>query len=105
MKLKYIFRAIFIFTIALFVCISLDFSMISASSKSSVKTAPCKNSTENSDAQLKNENIAEINWTEPVLNYRRDLLNFNTNITNDENFISGIYGIALEKQLIKCLKY
>jgi len=91
MKLQNVIRAIFIFSIALFVCISLDFSMISATTRSSVKIVNGLKLNEKQNSFLSDENDVEINYNDPTIDHRSELLNLNTNVIKGEDFTPDLY--------------
>jgi len=91
MKAENVLRVIAMFLMSLFVCISIDFGMILASTRSSVEIANRLILNEKTDKQIIEENEVETNYSESVKRHSSDFMNLNVSAIENENFTPALY--------------
>jgi hypothetical protein len=91
MKSENVLRVFLVALIVLLVCVSIDFGLVLASTRSSNEIANKAVLNEKMKSQVVGENDVEANYSESVKGYNDDFLNFNMRGVESKEFTPGLY--------------
>jgi len=91
MKSENVLRVFLVALIVLLVCVSIDFGLVLASTRSSNVLENKVIPNEEMKSQVIGENDVEANYSESVKGYNDDFLNFNRRGVESEEFIPSLY--------------
>jgi len=91
MKLENVLRVMLMVLVGLFICISIDFGVVLASTKSLTKIAEKMYVNEKPDNQFSDDNEVDKNYSESINEHQVDFLNLKESGKTSDYFTPGLY--------------